>query len=130
MNVTPASRKIDIFIFCQGFVIRLVGLSLLAGCAVTTGPAISAPAALGTHTSIVAVRPVPALVGDGMAARVLGSASHPVNLAEFIVRTDDGRTLSVVQPADAALKPGTSALLTAGARPRLTPAKSNTAASI
>ena len=92
----------------------------VAACATATAPLVSATPGV-MHASILAVRAVPPGALQGMAARALGSmAAPPAALTEFIVRTSDGRTISVVQPAQADLQPGTEAVLTPGSRPRLT----------
>lgn len=92
----------------------------LAGCVPgSPAPPPSAPALeLGT---IVSVRPV--VASPTAASRILiaapGGGATERRAFEFIIRTDDGRTLSVVQSNDANFRTGDRVALTAGARTRL-----------
>jgi hypothetical protein len=85
----------------------------VASCAVAPAPAPTAAAAAGAGT-VLAVRPIaPAVAAgaDGGAWRAAlldqasdsGGGASPAGapLAEFIVREDDGATLSIVQPVGA-----------------------------
>jgi hypothetical protein len=43
----------------------------------------------------------------------------PTGNAEYVVRTDDGTTLAIVQPADPGLRPGALVILSQGERATL-----------
>lgn len=92
----------------------------LAGCGPGSPPPPPAAPALELGT-IVSVRPV--LAPPAAAARILiaapGDGATERRAFEFIIRTDDGRTLSVVQSNDANFRIGDRVALTAGARTRL-----------
>ena len=47
------------------------------------------------------------------------ATSTPAGDAEYVVRTDDGATLAIVQPADPGLRPGASVIVTQGERATL-----------
>ena len=70
------------------------------------------------HGTILTVRPVPA--GDPRAAGLLGigpdAVPHPAGNAEYVVRTDDGATVAIVQAADPALRPGAAVAIGRGDR--------------
>ncbi len=97
----------------------LPALLLLSGCAGQAPPPAVALAASSAAVRGVVVEERPALTGGAAAAilaalRVPAAADQPVAAAqdvEFIVRTDDGRTLSVVQPNRAALRAGEPVIL-------------------
>ncbi len=98
-----------------------IGLFSVTGCAVEAPPASIATAPTIVRASVLAVRPIPASPAQSSAARLLGSTERPERaLTEFIVRTADGRVMSVVQPADPDLAPGSEAVLSPGSRPVLT----------
>jgi len=91
----------------------------LAGCAVSPPPA--APPAAALRATIVAVRPV-APAADGPLLALLGAPSGavvPVQAREFILRTEDGHILSIVQDDDGLLRAGQAVSVVAGARARL-----------
>ncbi len=117
-----ASRKREGFVSHRAFVSLVALAGTLAGCAAPEPVVTRAPGpAIALRASILAVRMVPASVTQGGAARLLGGTTWPSTpLSEFIVRTEDGRLLSVVQPAEADLSVGSQALLLPGSRPRLT----------
>jgi outer membrane lipoprotein SlyB len=94
-----------------------------------SGPAANRVAAIAAGT-IVAVRPVPresAIAASGPdprdgVLRSLGAALVDVpddRVAEFIVRADDGETISVMQINAENLHPGERVVLTGGSRVRL-----------
>lgn len=96
---------------------------LLAGC---TGHAVPPPTPMSTAPAAdvsygVVVGERPALPG-GMRTAILAAlgapvtATAPVNVTEFIVRADDGQTLSVVQADTAGLRPGERVTIRAGER--------------
>jgi outer membrane lipoprotein SlyB len=67
------------------------------------------------------VRPVHG--GDTPAAGLLridpDAAPTPAGSAEYVVRTDDGATVAIVQAADPALRPGASVIIGRGERATL-----------
>jgi outer membrane lipoprotein SlyB len=82
---------------------------LLAGCASSTAPQPAAPTAARSTGTIVSVRAVPPRSVDTPQVLVVETgrreeASLP--MAEFIVRTDDGTTLSIVQEVQSDLHAG------------------------
>jgi len=102
----------------------LVGAS---GCAAPVPPAANpaAPAARAgppaEQGTIVAMRPV-AANDPGPVRRLLrglGATLPAAGAAEFIVRADDGTTLSVVQPAEAMLHRGVRVAIERGAQTRI-----------
>jgi outer membrane lipoprotein SlyB len=118
----------------------LAGVSAIAGCAPTrtAAPAPGAQAARppvrGTILSMRTVSPPgdPApwravLLADAGAASPASdgggnSAKSSAPVVEFIVHTDDGATLSVVQANDAALHPGDRVAILHDAETHLSPA--------
>lgn len=81
----------------------LLGVVVLAGCA-PVAPAAPGPAAEDTalgHGRVVSMRGVTLPAGNG---------------AEFVVRLDDGRTVSIVQGLEAGLGPGERVVLRHGER--------------
>lgn len=111
-------------------------LAALLGLAACTGanPAAVAPAAVSRAPVrpaagvIVSARPVAAARAGGVEGSILGAVGAPAAggagaaACEFIVREDDGRTLSVVQAPAAGLQPGRRVVVSAGVRTRLMPA--------
>ena len=83
---------------------------LLASCSPESAPLAAKPEqeAGPAHAVILTVRLVPPVTSS--AANLLRTASdappHPADTAEYIVRTDEGATLAIVQPADPGLRPG------------------------
>jgi hypothetical protein len=80
------------------------------------------------YATVAAVRPIGAF-GSGIdpqaairAAIGVSSAAATRPSCEIVVRTDDGGTLSVIQPNVADLTPGERVLVVPGALPRLVPA--------
>jgi hypothetical protein len=110
----------------------LLGLSACAG----VSPAPVAPPQGGPVAGrpgegvIVSARAVSAgrPVGGGVEGTILGAVGAPPTGAageaatEFIVRRDDGQTVSVVQAPATGLAPGRRVVLSTGARTRLVPA--------
>jgi outer membrane lipoprotein SlyB len=112
----------------------LAGLSALAlgGCA---SPAARAPAAGAglippsgpSYATVEAVRPIaPAMASGDSRSQILdamGVAVQPTPPAsEFVLQTDDGLTLSVVQADPLHLMPGQRVILVPGPTPTLVPA--------
>ena len=100
----------------------------LAGCAaaVVRPAAVPASAALrpgpdADQGTIIALRPVP--TGDSQPVagllRQLGPTAPAAGAMEFIVQADDGTTLSVVQPAEPALRRGSRVGIERGAQTRI-----------
>jgi outer membrane lipoprotein SlyB len=87
-------------------------------------PAPAPTAVRGVHGVIVSRRPIEA-TGTGVRGTILGAVGEPAGAAgqgaavEFIVREDDGQTVSVVQADAAGLMPGERVVLSAGGRTRL-----------
>lgn len=109
---------------------RLAAVALpfaVASCAaVPSAPAPGAQAAAVGAATVLAVRPIAAIATEdaaGWRAALLsgaGESGGPApagSLAEFIVRVDDGATLSIVQANDAGLRVGERVVL---ARPSAT----------
>jgi outer membrane lipoprotein SlyB len=104
----------------------LAGLFGLAGCAAhhavpeARAPAVAPAANLGYATIVAArqggIEGTRILAAIGLAP---GSAEVWRGEIEFIVRTEDGTTLSVVQVDRENLRPGERVALTSGARTRL-----------
>lgn len=78
----------------------LLGLVVLTGCA-RVPPVPAAQVVSLARGQVVSVRSVALPAGSG---------------AEFVVRLDDGRTVSIVQGVEAGLRPGERVILTQGAR--------------
>ncbi len=106
----------------------LAGLFSLAGCATHHGesaatPPSSAPAASIGYATIVAARQS-GIEGTRILAAIgltpMGAAAGRGEV-EFIVRTADGATLSVVQADRDNLRPGERVVVLSGARTRLVP---------
>lgn len=115
LSVTPATLALGV----------LLGASACAPASpdeqyAAAGHGTAAPASYGV---VVTVRPVP-LAAQTRAART-GSAGLPraepgsPAAFEFILREDSGQTVSVVQPNEEGLRPGERAVLSMGARTRL-----------
>ncbi len=109
--------------FAAAIVWRLAVVALTvaaASCApVTPAPATGAAAAVGGAV-VLTVRPIVAVPEDtgGWRAALLngagesgGPAAPGASLAEFIVRVDDGATLSIVQPNPDGLRVGERVVL-------------------
>jgi outer membrane lipoprotein SlyB len=98
-------------------------LLLLNGCVAPPQKAQIVPPAAASRGTIVAVRPVP--VGAPEPARVLLSGlagagpSDGDHVYEFIVRTENGAMISVVQPESAVLLPGEHVSILRGAETRI-----------
>jgi hypothetical protein len=101
-------------------------LLLLAGCATHPEPPVpKAPTAplTGLRGTILAMRPVPAETPDP--ARLLLSGlgtqggSADSHAFEFIVRTEGGTTISIVQPQSSGLHPGERVSILRGAETRI-----------
>lgn len=125
----PSSRKLA----APASLLVLLGVAACAP-APTVPAAPTVDAAGFWHGVIVAMRPVsiadppagPAdiratilgAIGDQALARQAGAG----DATEFIVRGDDGRTLSVVQTNQDRLQPGERVMLSTGAHGRIAPA--------
>jgi hypothetical protein len=106
--------------FPAGWIVAAALLLVVESCAPMSPPAPSGPtaAAIGAAT-VLTVRPIMAAAADagGWRAALLDGASESgappagAALAEFIVRADDGATLSIVQPNDAGLRVGDRVIL-------------------
>ncbi|MBN9509406.1 MAG: hypothetical protein J0I21_09875 [Alphaproteobacteria bacterium] len=106
----------------------MAGLCSLAGCAAHRGesaatPPPAAPAASLGYATIVAARQS-GIEGTRILTAIgltpIGAADGRGEV-EFIVRTADGATLSVVQPDRGNLRPGERVVVVGGARTRLIP---------
>jgi hypothetical protein len=78
------------------------------------------------HGTVLAMRPIAALPGGEVSQVMAGLAGSPAitpgpALCEYIVRVDDGRLISVVQPALPALDPGRDVAVIRSGRTRLQP---------
>ena len=110
--------------------LALAGLLGLAACAPASGtmaPSAGAPGGdePARSATVVAVRPVPA-PGNDMRGTILGAigtggATEPGTEAtcEFILRTDNGQTISVVQANAEGLHAGEHVVLSMGPRRRV-----------
>ena len=118
---------------CRRAGLPLVFLAVLgtASCATPSPPVAAIPATPPpNHGVIVSMRPIAdsAPAGPDMRATILGAVGHAdaaraslLHAAyEFIIREDDGRTLTVVQTNEAQLRPGDRIALSLAARTRLT----------
>ena len=92
----------------------LLGLTVLAGiagCAPASPPRAVQPARVGSEGTILSMRTVQTRASEQPLQAVLraggvGSDDARALLVEFIVRADDGATLSIVQPNDAGFHAG------------------------
>jgi len=81
------------------------------------------PPAPGMGGTILAMRPVPIAAIQPVSlllsssGRAISAPAH--NLYEFIVRTADGTTIAVIQPATADLRPGEQVRIASGPPPRI-----------
>jgi outer membrane lipoprotein SlyB len=117
------------------FALALIALLGVSACApgntggASTAGAISG-AERGTYGVIVSRRPIagaehPGAAGRDVRASILGAVGAAAGQGaeqaafEFIVREDDGQTVSVVQTDEAGLRPGDRVLLSMGTRTRL-----------
>jgi hypothetical protein len=84
----------------------------------------------GQRGTILALRVVPDSTGTPVQAllRRISGTTLPPGATEFIVRTDDGSTLAVVQPTDPALRRGSRVAILRGEQTQLTPRPDVTAA--
>lgn len=107
-------------------------LLLLAGCATQTKSPVSnaqAPPPAGMPGTILAMRPVPAEPPEP--TRVLLSSLGGQNaqadsaVYEFIIRTENGTTMSIVQPLTNGLHPGERVSILRGAETRIDTPASN-----
>lgn len=109
----------------------LAGLpALLAGCA-AQHPHIQAgarPSSAGTRGTIVAMRAVPGTAPQPVQLLFdrLGAVVPLRGVTEFIVRTDAGDTVAVVQPATAGLHPGDRVDIERGLQTRIDPVTGST----
>lgn len=112
--------------------VSLLAVLALFGCAPAKPPASNRQVAVAPGGSdfatVAAVRPIGAF-GSGIdpqaairAAIGVSSAATTRASCEIVVRTDDGGTLSVIQPNVADLTPGERVLVLPGTLPRLVPA--------
>ncbi len=85
-----------------------IGILALASCASQAPKPVVVDTKIPAHAVILMIRPVQA--GDPRAAGLLriGPDAAPTltGKAEYVVRTDDGATLAIVQAADPGLRPG------------------------
>lgn len=101
-------------------------LLLLAGCATPAEPPVAkaqaAPPA-AVRGTILAMRPVPAESAEPTRILLssLGTQGAPAagEIFEFIVRTESGTTISVVQPRTSGLHPGEGVSILRGAETRI-----------
>ena len=91
------------------------------GCAPANSPKIDAQPAPSTTGEILAVRPIAPPPPDGpvRAALPVGVDSGQRASVEFIVRTDDGSTLSIVQNNGPGFQAGDRVVILRGDRTRL-----------
>ena len=102
----------------------LVGLLGVFGCASTTPPAPVAHTDNLVRGVIVSMRPIP--VSAGAQATILAAFGSPTTIAptpatEFIIRADNGATISVVQGNGEKFQPGERIGLAPGDRTRVIP---------
>jgi outer membrane lipoprotein SlyB len=112
-----------------GLALTLAALLGLAGCATPAAPTPAAtelqrPAA--TYGVVVSRRPIQAPTGNDIRGSILGAVGNrlPAGTAttaacEFIVREDNGQTVSVVQTDEVGLRPGDRVVLSVGSRAHL-----------
>jgi outer membrane lipoprotein SlyB len=106
-------------------VLSVVALGGIAGCATVGPPTASAPSVTvrtGTILSMRAASPS-ATIDSARGILLAGGVERDDNdrsLVEFIVRADDGATLSIVQPNDAGFRTGDRVVIERGDRTRLT----------
>ncbi len=113
---------------------RFCALLMLAGCAMhTEQPTPTVQAAptppAGVSGTILAMRPVPT-EAPGPTRILLSSLGGPgansdAHVYEFIVRTQSGTTLSIVQPQTGDLRPGEHVSILSGAETRIDAAPSD-----
>lgn len=101
----------------------LLGLTVLAGvagCAPASPPRVAVqPAPAGREGTILSMRTVTARASEqplqaALLADGVGSADARQSLVEFIVRADDGATLSIVQANDAGFHAGDRVVILRG----------------
>ena len=109
----------------------LLGVSACAPVSTTTPyPDTLGTAGRGSYGIIVSCRPIAAAAAGGdVRGAILGAVGGPAGngagqgaaeaVFEFIVREDNGQTLSVVQTNAAGLRPGERVVLSMGTRTRL-----------
>lgn len=112
------------------FALALTALLGVSACA-PGGANSPAPGAIGgagraSYGVIVSCRPIEAATGGGdVRGAILGAVGGPDGQGaseaafEFIIREDNGQTLSVVQTNAAGLRPGERVVLSMGTRTRL-----------
>jgi outer membrane lipoprotein SlyB len=83
-----------------------------------------------TYGVIVSRRPIEAAAGGAMRGSILGAlgsgpsaSGAPAALSEFIIRQDNGQTVSIVQADTGGLRPGERVVLSLGPRTLLAPAE-------
>ncbi|GAB0113804.1 hypothetical protein [Acidisoma sp. C75] len=98
----------------------LLALSGCAGAPRTVLVPAAAPSPGARLATVAAIRPVPGPAAQSggalLAALGLGGQQAAPPLAEVLVRTDDGETLSVVAPAGSAPALGSRVVISAGDR--------------
>jgi len=130
----------DLFTFWRaGAVVALLSALPLASCAPTTArapaPDVGAVAPAGpSYATIAAVRPIaPTVAAGDSRAQILTAMGVPVQsgaaMSEFVLQTDDGRTLSIVTADGLHFVPGQRVRLVPGPVPSLAPALSAAPAS-
>jgi outer membrane lipoprotein SlyB len=110
---------------------HLLGLMTLAasfGCAPAIQPKIAVPMPTVSHGTILSMRPV----GDhtsaepfrvALVADATGDRPNDRPLVEFIVRADDGATLSIVQANEAGFRTGDRVVILRDDTARLAPSR-------
>ena len=104
------------------YLLSLVTLAGIAGCAPANPPKVAVqPTAAGTILSMRPVEPHAGVAPLRAALLTDGSGQDDDNraLVEFIVRADDGATLSIVQSNAAGFRKGDHVIIVRGDRTRL-----------
>ena len=104
----------------------LLGVSACAsGGANSPAPGVIGGAGRASYGVIVSCRPIEAAGGGDVRGAILGAVGGPAGQGaseaafEFVIREDNGQTLSVVQANPAGLRPGERVVLSMGTRTRL-----------
>jgi hypothetical protein len=99
----------------------MAALLVLAGCAQhAVRPATEAATPSPIRATVVAIRHLPTTTTGAPVLQAIGSKpTAGAAGAEYILRTEDGRLISLVQPDDPAVKRGDQVVLVDGQRLRL-----------